>query len=97
MSGDKGMNLKWAKKVGGSCTYDFESGHFVRFLLFNSLAYVKTFFVSTFTFKFVKEFEYLDSSIVFAPGLPDFSWYNISKRGKLLQNYQMPIEYTNWS
>jgi hypothetical protein len=27
------------------------------------------------------------------PGLPDFSWYKIPKRGK---NYQMPIKYTQW-
>jgi hypothetical protein len=27
------------------------------------------------------------------PGLPDFSWYNIPKRGKI---YQITIKYTKW-
>jgi hypothetical protein len=34
-----------------------------------------------------------------SPGLPDFSSYNIPKRGKntkIPQNYQMTIKYTQW-
>jgi hypothetical protein len=38
-----------------------------------------------------------DNACMYAPGLPDFSWYNIPKRGKIPNNhkiYQMGTKYT---
>jgi hypothetical protein len=32
-------------------------------------------------------------AITHNPGLPDFSWYNIPKRG---EKYQMTTKYTKW-